>query len=77
MELFERMYDVGNVFNDMNSAHFPKRAVAERKREMIQVRNYIGAGVDVAIQSNRARILVLTAADIQNWKLARSSLLAS
>jgi hypothetical protein len=58
------------VFNHVGGADLAEGAVAERKWEMIQVRDDVGPGMRVAIQAYGAGVLVEAAADIENCELA-------
>ncbi len=66
VELLHRANHVGYVFDDMDCPHFAKRAVSEWKRVLVEIRNYIGASMLVTIDSDRARILVNSAAHIED-----------
>lgn len=64
MNFFHGAHDVSDVLDHMDSAHFAKRAITERKREAIQIRDDIGARVGISIYPDRARIFVEAAADV-------------
>lgn len=70
VELFDGAYHISYVFNHVGGADLAEGAVAERKWEMIQVRDDVGPGMRVAIQAYGAGVLVEAAADIENWELA-------
>ena len=70
VELLHGPDHVRYVLNDMNRPQFPESAIAERERELVQIGYDIGARVPVAIDTNRTRILVNSAADIQDWKVS-------
>jgi hypothetical protein len=70
MELFYSADHISYVFDDVDGADLAEGAVAERKWEMIQVRDDVGPGMWASIQAYGAGVLVEPAADIENWALA-------
>lgn len=70
VELFHRSNHVRHVFDEVDGTNFAKRAVLERKREVVQIRNHVGIGVYVPIYSDCARIFIDPAADVK-YRAAR------
>jgi hypothetical protein len=70
VEFFDSSDHISYVFDHVRGANLAEGAVAERKWEMIQVRDDVGSGMRAAIQAYGAGVLVEPAADIENWELA-------
>ena len=70
VELFHGADDVSHVFDQVNRTNLSEHAVAEREREMIQIRDHIGPGAWIPIQAYSAGLFIEPAADIENRQLA-------
>ena len=68
VKLLQSPDHVRNVLDDMDCPHFAKRTIPEGERELVEVRNHIGARVFIAIEADRTWIFVDSAADIQDRK---------
>ena len=71
VEFFHGPDDIGNMLDDVDGAHLPKRIVAEGEREMVQVADDVGFGVGVAVEPDRTRVFVDSAADVENGQLVK------
>jgi len=71
VELFHRANNVGDVLDDVDGAKLAERAIAEGKRKVVEIGNYIGAGVRVAVKTDRSWIFIDAAADVEHRKDAR------
>ena len=66
VKLFHGANDIADMLNDVHGPHFAKGAVREWEGELIQVGDDVCSGVQIPINADRTRILVIAAADIQN-----------
>ena len=73
VELFHRAYHIADVLDHMDGADIVKRSVGEGIREAVQVAQHVRAGACNAIYTDRAGILLYTAADVEDARsFARS-----
>ena len=72
MYLFHSANHVPYVLNHVNSSHLAERVVAEWKGKLVQIRYYVRPRIQVAIDADRAGILVDAAADIENRQFSRT-----
>lgn len=66
MDLFERADHVGHVLDQMNGADVAERAITKRVGKLVQIGEYIGARMPVAIDADRPRKFVDSAAYIEH-----------
>ena len=66
VKLFHRANHIDNMFDHVNRANLAKGVVAERIEIAIKICNYVCPRMNVAIDPDRARIFVDTAAYIEN-----------
>ena len=66
MELFDGADHVGDVFDQVYGADPGERVIAKRERKVIEVGDNVGAGVEVAIQSDRAGVLIYSATNVED-----------
>lgn len=64
VELLYRPDYVRHVLDNMNRPELLKRAVAERVRELVEIRNYVRVRIRISIQTDSAWILINSAADV-------------
>ena len=58
VKLLHRPHDVAYVLDHMNGPDLPERAISKRKGERVQIRDYVGPGPWVSVNSNGARIFI-------------------
>jgi len=58
MEFLYRPDDVGDMFDQVDRTDFTKARVLKREREVIEIRDHVGIGVNVPINSDCTRILL-------------------
>ena len=58
--------DIGNMLDDMNRVHLIECSVNERIRKLVEIAENIRPCAGNPIDPNRARILIQTAADVEN-----------
>lgn len=66
MELFHRPHYVSDMLDQMYGANLSEGVVVEGEREVIEVGDDVGARVEVAINSDRAGVLVYSATYIED-----------
>ncbi len=66
VNFFHHADDVGDVFDDVDGADFAECIVAQGVREMIEIGDDVGAGVDAAIKADGAGKFIDAAANIEN-----------
>src|SRR5277367_4520798 len=65
MEFLHGGDHVGHVLDHVDGAQLVERVIAERIGKAIEVDKNVGAGARVAIDSDRTRVLVDSAADVE------------
>jgi hypothetical protein len=60
--------DVRHMLDDMDSANFAERMIAQRIGKPVEVGDDVGARVGTSIEANSARVFVNAAANIENRK---------
>ena len=70
MEFLNRADDVGYVLDHVYGPQLIERIVAERVREMVEVADDVGVRPGVAIDANRAGVLIDPAADVEDAHVA-------
>lgn len=70
VQLINETDHVGDMFDNMSANDFVKLIVAKWIGENTEIVYHVGVGPGISVDANRARILVLTAADIENFFVA-------
>jgi hypothetical protein len=65
MKLFHRCDHVGEVLDDVDGAQLVERIVGERIGDVIQDAEHIGMAVGIAIDADRAGVLIDPTADVK------------
>jgi hypothetical protein len=65
VEFFHQSDYIGDVLDDVNRPDFPERTIAQWEWKLIEIRDNVGARVRIAIETDRARILVNAAPNIE------------
>src|ERR1039457_2282 len=73
VKLLHGAHHVVDVFDDMDGRQPVERAVGERVRKTVQVRQDVGAAGGVAVDTDGAGLLVKAAADVEDSHLRYSS----
>ena len=63
---------VGDVLDDMDRAQLIESSVAKRVRKTVEVADDVSMGIGIQIDSNSARVLVDSTADVENARAARA-----
>ena len=66
VQLSHRCQHVAHVFDQVQRANRIERIVAERQVPLIQMANHVRRGIRIHIDADRTRILLRTAANVQN-----------
>ena len=76
VELFHGADDVSHVFDQVNRTNLSEHAVAEREREMIQIRDHIGPGAWIPIRPIAPGCLLSPQPTSRtgNWRIERGAL---
>jgi len=66
VELFHRSNDIRHVFDDVNSTDLAKGGVLKRKRKVVEIGDYVGISITVAINPNCAGIFLDSTAYVKH-----------
>lgn len=68
VELFHGAHHVCHMFDHMNRADLAEGAVGKRQRVSVEIRQHIRARIRIAVNADRARVFIDSAADVQHRK---------
>src|SRR5579864_773823 len=71
VELFHGADDIIHVLDDVKREHTVEGVIGERIGSAVQVAKNVGAAHRVPVDTDRTRLLVHTAADVQNSQFSR------